>query len=77
MSMALRELEVVPAVAARFGLECERLARRIHQERPDVTLAVLSELVERASDDLADARVQSFRLILVERAVRRELPVRG
>jgi len=40
-------------------------------------LAVLSELVERASDDLADARVQSFRLILVERAVRRELPVRG
>ncbi len=63
-------------VTDRFRLECELLARRMHDEHPEVPLARISDLVERASDDLAGSKVQSFKLILVERAVRRELGTR-
>jgi len=58
------------------GRECERLARRVHEKHPDVPLARISALVAQATDELADSRVQSFKMILVERAVLRRLTVR-
>jgi hypothetical protein len=63
-------------VLDRYQRECDLLAGRLHEGHPDVSLARIAALVERASEELAEARVQSFKLILVERSVRRELTVR-
>jgi hypothetical protein len=58
------------------AVELARLARHLGEQHPEVSADTLSALVEHADDALADARVQNFRLILVERAVRRELAAR-
>jgi len=67
------------AEAAPRGEDAElaRLARRLGEQHPDVAADTLHELIEHANDALADARVQNFKLILVERAVRRELAARS
>lgn len=59
--------------SVRCSPEWDGLAQRLRVDHPDVAPAVLDELLDRAIDDLADARVQNFKLILVERAVRRGL----
>ena len=56
--------------------ECERLAGRVHEKHPDVPLARISALVAQAIDELAESRVQSFKMILVERAVLRGVTAR-
>jgi hypothetical protein len=53
--------------------EIDALARRMHAHHPHVSLATLTALVEEAHGDLAGSPVQSFRMILTERAVRRRL----
>ena len=57
----------------RYRRELQRLAEELHGRHPDVALADVSELVARADDALAGSRVQSFKLIFVERAVARQL----
>jgi hypothetical protein len=56
--------------------ELDALARRMHAHHPHVSLATLTALVEEAHADLAGSPVQSFRMILTERAVRRRLSSR-
>jgi hypothetical protein len=53
--------------------EINRLALRMHGHHPHLSLATVTALVEQAYAELAGARVQSFRMILTERAVRRRL----
>ena len=48
------------AILDRYQRECERLACRMHADNPDVSIASIRELIERASDDLAESRVQSL-----------------
>lgn len=54
----------------RHERECASLARRMHRDHPEVPLGDIRALTDQVNDELAEARVQSFRLILVERAVR-------
>lgn len=49
------------------------MALRICERHPDTSLATVTALVEQAHAELAGAKVQSFRMILTERAVRRRL----
>lgn len=53
--------------------EIDALARRMQAQHPHASLATLTALVEEAHADLAGSPVQSFRMILTERAVRRRL----
>jgi hypothetical protein len=53
--------------------EISSLAHRLHEIHPDVSLPTISSLVQEAYAKLADARVQTFRMILTERLVRRRL----
>ena len=64
------------SVLNRDRRESERLASRLHEHHPDVSLARISMLIAQATDELAEARVQSFKMILVERAVLGRLTVR-
>ena len=73
------EIDLPVAAVDRYQRECDLLACRLHEAHPGVPLPTILDLVDTASGDLAGARVQAFRLILVERAVRRRLsdPRRG
>lgn len=53
--------------------EITGLALRLHEHHPHLSLAAITALVEQAHADLAGSQVQSFRMILTERAVRRRL----
>jgi hypothetical protein len=57
----------------RRAQEVEMVVRRLQADHPSVSLHTLSAVVERTYDELADARVQTYRLILTERGVRRSL----
>lgn len=65
-----RSTNVLPDLERR---EIDALAQRLHANHPHVPLATLTALVEAAHGDLAGSTVQSFRMILTERAVRRRL----
>lgn len=68
-----RCVEPVDAGDDRYRRECELLARHLHDAHPEVPLATVHDLVVDASDALEGAKVLTYRLILVERAVRRRL----
>lgn len=53
--------------------ELRSLAERVHRDHPGVSLEVITELARDEHDQLARARVQTFRAILTERAVRRRV----
>ena len=57
----------------RKAQEVETVVRRVQADHPSVSLHTLEAVVERTYDELADARVQTYRLILTEREVRRSL----
>ncbi len=57
----------------RKAQEVETVVRRVQADHPSVSLHTLEAVVERTYDELADARVQTYRLILTEREVRRTL----
>jgi hypothetical protein len=57
----------------RKAQEVETVVRRVQADHPSVSLHTLEAVVERTYDELADARVQTYRLILTEREVRRNL----
>jgi hypothetical protein len=61
------------ALDARQQRDLGSLAHRLHENHPDVPLSVLTQMVESEFAQLAQSRVQSFRMILIERAVRRRL----
>ena len=58
---------------ARDRRELEALVARLSSSYPDVEAATLAELVDTAWSKLADAPVQSYRLLITERSVRRTL----
>jgi hypothetical protein len=53
--------------------EVDRLVRILQERYPDVGSETLSSLIEQAHAELAAARIQSYRMVLTERAVRRRL----
>ena len=61
------------ALTAQERHEINTLALRIGEHHPDLSLATVTALVEQAHAELDGAKVQSFRMILTERAVRRRL----
>lgn len=61
------------AISARDEREIAFLARRLHERHLDVSMAEMTSIVEHEYMELAHARVQGFRMILTERAVRRRL----
>ena len=53
--------------------EIASMIRRLQDEHADVPVAVIADLVYRHFAALGEAKVQTFRAILTERAVRRHL----
>ena len=61
------------ALTAHERHEINTLALRMQEHHRHLSLAAITAFVEQAHLDLAGSRVQSFRMILTERAVRRRL----
>ncbi len=57
----------------RKAQDVETVVRRVQADHPSVALHTLEAVVERTYEELAGARVQTYRLILTEREVRRNL----
>ena len=57
----------------RKAQDVETVVRRVQADHPSVSLHTLEAVVERTYEELAGARVQTYRLILTEREVRRNL----
>ena len=53
--------------------EIDRLVLILRERYPDVAIETITSLIEQAHAELAGSRIQSFRMVLTERAVRRRL----
>jgi len=62
-----------PTVSARESREIDQLALRLQEAHPGVLPATLTKLVEQAFAELAQSRVQSYRLVLTERVAQLRL----
>ena len=60
-------------IAARRRRELESLAKHVHTQHPDIPMDTVVSMLEREYRDLEQSRIQAFRVIFAERAVRRRL----
>ncbi len=67
------ESDVPPEDIDPFESERPQLVNRLTQKFPDVDSAVVAEVVDRTAKATEDAKVRSFRALLVEHAARDEL----
>ncbi len=67
----------VDGVSARHQREITLLAQHLRKHHPAVPLPEITSMVEDELAALAGSRVQGFRMILAERAVRRRLASEG